>query len=124
MSIALITGSAGLVGSEATRHFHDLGWDVFGIDNDMRSEFFGRDASTAGMAEKLQRELPRYTHFAFDIRDEDAVRRLTSRLGRSLELVVHTAAQPSHDWAARQPVTDFTVNAGATLTLLEAVRAT
>ncbi len=122
MSTVLVTGAAGLIGSESVRHFHGLGWDVVGIDNDMRRRFFGPDASTAWMADRLVRELRRYEHHGIDIRDDGAVEALVSRIGPSLELVIHTAAQPSHDWAAREPKTDFSVNAGGTLNLLEAVR--
>jgi CDP-paratose 2-epimerase len=123
MSTAIVTGSAGRIGSEAVRHFHELGWDVVGIDNDMRSVFFGAEASTAWMAERLVRELPRYRHLAIDIRDRAAMDRAVRDVAGDLELVIHTAAQPSHDWAVREPMTDFTVNAEGTLVLLEAVRA-
>ncbi len=119
MSVAVITGSGGLIGAEAVRHFHGLGWDVIGIDNDMRARFFGPEASTSWMVERLERELSRYTHVSADIRDADAI----DRVFRSeVDLVIHTAAQPSHDWAAREPMTDFTVNAQGTLVLLEAAR--
>lgn len=121
MSTVLITGSAGLIGSEAARHFHDLGWDVIGLDNDMRSTFFGAEASTKWMADRLTAELDRYRHHAVDIRDEAAVARTVGET-RDLELIIHTAAQPSHDWAAREPLTDFGVNALGTLVLLEATR--
>jgi CDP-paratose 2-epimerase len=122
MSTVLITGSAGLIGSEAARHFHELGGDVIGIDNDMRGTFFGAEASTAWMAERLSRELPRYRHFPEDIRDADALARLTKQAGADLDLIIHTAAQPSHDWAARNPGVDFGVNALGTLNVLEAAR--
>jgi CDP-paratose 2-epimerase len=122
MSTVLVTGSAGLIGSEACRHFHDLGWDVVGIDNDMRASFFGPEASTAWMRGRLERELRRYRHVGIDIRDSDAVERLVTDLSGDLELVIHAAAQPSHDWAARDPGTDFGVNATGTLVLLEATR--
>jgi CDP-paratose 2-epimerase len=123
MSTVLITGSGGLIGSESVRHFHELGWDVVGVDNDMRRTFFGDEASTRWMRERLERELPRYRHVNADIRDASAMDRLVRGLSGSLELVIHTAAQPSHDWAARDPMTDFSVNATGTLVLLEAVRA-
>ncbi len=123
MSTLLITGSGGLIGSEAARHFHGLGWDVVGIDNDMRGHFFGADASTAWMSERLLRELTGYRHHDVDIRDVDAIDRVFASAATALELVIHTAAQPSHDWAARDPMTDFTVNANGTLVILEAVRA-
>ena len=121
-STVLITGSAGLIGSEATRYFHDAGWDVVGVDNDLRGEFFGPDASTKWMADKLERDLGRYRHVDLDVRDGDALRRLLTEFKDSLGLIIHTAAQPSHDWAARDPITDFDVNARGTLVLLEGVR--
>src|SRR5438309_1240038 len=122
MSIALVTGSAGLIGSEACKRFHVEGFDVVGIDNDMRARFFGLEASTAGTRERLQSRLKRYKHHNIDIRDNDAVNKLFRELGTNIKLVVHTAAQPSHDWAAREPHTDFGVNAIGTLNLLEATR--
>jgi len=122
MSIALITGSAGLIGAEATRLFSKKGLDVVGIDNDMRGLFFGSDASTHWSRVELETNLPRYRHINSDIRDQTGVENLFSQYGRDIAVVIHTAAQPSHDWAARDPVTDFTVNANGTLTLLEATR--
>jgi len=122
VSTAIITGAGGLIGSEAARHFHSLGWDVVGVDNDMRSKFFGVEASTRWMTTLLAEELPNYEHQDFDIRDTDALSRLFARVGPSIELVVHAAAQPSHDWAARDPITDFEVNARGTMNMLEAAR--
>ncbi len=123
MSIAIITGSAGLIGSEATRHFATQGLQVVGIDNDMRRRFFGTEASTARQANLLQQELgDYYQHVEADIRDEQAIDRLFRLYGSQISLVIHTAAQPSHDWAAREPKTDFGVNALGTLNLLEATR--
>lgn len=123
MSIALVTGSAGLIGSEAALHFGKLGMDVVGIDNDMRRVFFGDEASTAWNVKKLKTDLgSRYTHLDLDIRDRQGIASMLSRYGRDIALLIHTAAQPSHDWAAREPFTDFDVNAGGTLNLLEATR--
>ena len=123
MSIAIITGSAGLIGAEASRHFADRGLTVVGVDNDMRRQFFGDEASTAWQRQRLEKELgPRYRHETLDIRDNDAINALFRRYGRDIALIVHTAAQPSHDWAARDPHTDFSVNANGTLNLLEATR--
>jgi CDP-paratose 2-epimerase len=96
--------------------------NVIGIDNDLRKYFFGSEASTVWKAEELKRKLRNYTHYAFDIRDEGNIRNLFSYLGKDISLVVHTAAQPSHDWATREPSTDFTVNANGTLVMLEATR--
>ena len=123
MSVAVISGSAGLVGSEAARHFAGLGMHVVGIDNDMRRTLFGADASTRWQAEALQHELGcGYRHVEADVRDAAAISRLFRHYGRDITLVVHAAAQPSHDWAARRPRVDFAVNAHGTLNLLEATR--
>jgi len=122
MSIVLVTGSSGLIGSEACRHFHNLGHDVVGIDNNLRAYFFGEESGTAHNRAKLVTELPRYTHHDFDIRDATRVDELFKQYGSNIALVIHTAAQPSHDWAAREPLTDFGVNALGTLHMLEATR--
>jgi CDP-paratose 2-epimerase len=122
MSIALITGSAGLIGSETCKRFHAEGFDVVGLDNDMRAIFFGAEASTALTRTKLEKSLKNYHHEAVDIRDNGKVNAVFAKLGSSIKVVVHTAAQPSHDWAAREPHTDFSVNAVGTLNLLEATR--
>ena len=123
MSVAVITGSAGLIGSEAAAMCARLGMYVVGIDNDMRRVFFGDAASTSWNRERLERELGRrYTHAPIDIRDRDAVNLLFERYGAAVSVVIHTAAQPSHDWAARAPLVDFSVNALGTLHMLEATR--
>jgi len=121
MTTAIVTGSAGLIGSETSRTLCDRGVTVAGIDNDMRRVFFGDEASTAGVREEL-RALRRYRHVDADIRDFAALERVFAEYGEDVELVVHTAAQPSHDWAARDPLLDFDVNASATLKLLELTR--
>jgi len=119
---AVVTGSGGLVGSEAVRHFVEAGFDVIGLDNDSRATFFGADASTAPVTQRL---LERYPHnfrwLDVDVRDGDGVSRAFSRAG-AVEIIVHAAAQPSHDWAARDPLADFHINASGTLNLLEAAR--
>ncbi len=118
-----MTGSAGLIGSQAALRFAELGLDVVGVDNDMRKVFFGEDSSTAWMVDELEGALgDRYRHAAIDIRDRDAVDLLFRELGADAELVVHAAAQPSHDWAAREPYTDFDVNAVGTLNMIESTR--
>jgi CDP-paratose 2-epimerase len=123
MSVAVITGSAGLIGSEASRHFAGAGLDVVGVDNDMRRRFFGDDASTRFQRSRLKRELAgRYRHVSADVRDARRIDRLFRRFGKHVALVIHTAAQPSHDWAAKAPRTDFAVNANGTINLLEATR--
>lgn len=122
MAIVLITGSGGLIGSEAVSFFSRLGFDVQGVDNDMRSYFFGPSASTGWRIDELVANIPGYRHAAIDIRDAEAVDDLIKCLGNDLHYVLHAAAQPSHDWAAREPRTDFGVNAVGTLNLLESVR--
>ena len=122
MNVVLVTGSAGLIGSETARFFHEKGFDVLGIDNDMRRYFFGDDASTRWSRERLESDLQNYRHFELDIRDEAGVERLFKQYGSAIGTIVHAAAQPSHDWAAREPLTDFSVNANGTLVLLEAMR--
>ena len=123
MSIVVVTGSAGLIGSEASRHFAKKGLTVVGIDNDMRKNFFGDEASTNWQRQQLQNELGKsYLHVDGDIRDADLMNNLFAEYGKDIKLIIHTAAQPSHDWAARDPQMDFTVNANGTLNLLEATR--
>jgi CDP-paratose 2-epimerase len=122
VSIAIISGAAGLVGSEAVRHFAALGLQVVGIDNNMRAQFFGEEAATTRMRECLLRDVPSYVHHDVDIRDEASINGIFRRYGRDTALVIHTAAQPSHDWAATNPTVDFTVNANGTLMMLEATR--
>jgi CDP-paratose 2-epimerase len=122
MSVAIITGSSGLVGSEAVAHFASLGMEVVGIDNGMRATFFGESASTRWMTERLKKEVPGFRHSSADIRNQEQIDRIFAEYGREIELVIHAAAQPSHDWAAGQPITDFTVNANGTSVMLEATR--
>jgi CDP-paratose 2-epimerase len=122
VAIALVTGSGGLIGSESVAHFIRAGFDVIGLENDMRARFFGPTASTHPVTERLQREFPDFRSLDVDIRDTDAVDRVFAEHGKNIELVVHTAAQPSHDWAASDPLTDFGVNANGTLNLLQSTR--
>ena len=118
----VITGSAGLIGAEAVRFFATKGMDVVGIDNDMRAYFFGPTASTDWSRKRLEAEVKAYHHEEADIRDLDALKKIFRRYGNSIDLILHTAAQPSHDWAAREPLTDFSINAVGTLNLLEITR--
>jgi len=123
MAVAIITGSGGLVGSEAARHFAAQGMDVVGVDNDMRRHFFGAEASTLWQRQQLESELGRrYRHADLDIRSASAIDALFARYAGRVAVVVHAAAQPSHDWAAHEPATDFAINAGGTMNLLEALR--
>jgi CDP-paratose 2-epimerase len=122
MNVALVTGAGGLVGSDAVTFLIEKGIDVVGIDNDMRSYFFGPDASTKWRVAELTSRHRRFRHESIDIRDFDALAKVVLDLGKHLSLVIHAAAQPSHDWAAREPFTDFGVNALGTLNMLEAVR--
>lgn len=122
MPVAIVTGSGGLIGSETARFFHEKGLAVVGVDNNLREYFFGADGSTAWNTNKLTGELKNFTHEQLDVRDQEGVFRLFQKYGKDIALVVHAAAQPSHDWAAREPFTDFTVNANGTLVMLEATR--
>jgi CDP-paratose 2-epimerase len=123
VSVAVITGSSGLIGSEAALHFGSLGFSVVGVDNDMRRVFFGEEASTNWNRGCVQEVLGEsYIHHDLDVRDRGAVLDIFARYGRAVELVIHAAAQPSHDWAAKEPFVDFDINAVGTLNLLEATR--
>ncbi|MBN2105286.1 NAD-dependent epimerase/dehydratase family protein [bacterium] len=122
MSVIIITGSAGLIGSEAVEFYCKKGYTVVGIDNNMRKYFFGEDGSTIWRASHLQELYSNYIHMEIDIRDFKEINKIFSKYSTDLELVLHSAAQPSHDWAAKEPITDFTINANGTLNLLECTR--
>ena len=122
MGVCLITGAAGLVGSESVRYFALKDFTIVGIDNDMRQYFFGENASTDWNRHRLEEDIPSYTHYETDIRDEQAMASIFKEYGADIELIIHAAAQPSHDWAAREPFVDFSVNANGTLVLLEMTR--
>lgn len=122
MKVAIITGSGGLVGSEAARFYLDKGYLVAGIDNDMRAEFFGQEASTKWQSARLATISDNYRHHNIDIRDPQAINKVFEHYNTDIVLVIHTAAQPSHDWAAKDPIMDFTVNANGTSIMLEATR--
>ncbi len=123
MNIILVTGSAGLIGSESVRFFCDRGFIVVGIDNNMRQVFFGEDASTDWNRDRLLQDYgDKYIHYNIDIRDQQEITKIFDSYGKDIDLIIHTAAQPSHDWAAKDPHTDFTVNANGTLVLLENAR--
>jgi CDP-paratose 2-epimerase len=123
MSVVIITGSAGLIGSESAAHFAELGHEIVGIDNGFRGKFFGPDASTDWKRRSLETRFPKqYTHYNADIRNTSEMDEIFERYGRRIVLVIHAAAQPSHDWAANNAQMDFTVNANGTLYLLESTR--
>lgn len=123
MSVVIVTGSCGLVGSESVTYFATRGYQVVGIDNDFRGRFFGPDASTDWTRNLLEERFPsHYTHFCVDVRDTAAINEIFLRYNKRVRLIIHAAAQPSHDWAATDPTTDFTINACGTLCLLECTR--
>ncbi|NNF34370.1 MAG: NAD-dependent epimerase/dehydratase family protein [Saprospiraceae bacterium] len=122
MSLCIITGSAGLIGSESVAFFHDKFDQIIGIDNDLRAYFFGKEASTGWNTQRLENQYSNYSHHNIDIRDYKSLEKIFNKFSSDISLIVHTAAQPSHDWAAKEPITDFTVNANGTLNLLELTR--
>jgi CDP-paratose 2-epimerase len=123
MAVVLITGSGGLIGSEAALYYGAAGFDVVGVDNNMRSYFFGAEASTRWNRERVANALKKkYHHFDVDIRDNRGIEKIFKRYQKEIALVIHTAAQPSHDWAAKEPFTDFSVNATGTLVMLESLK--
>lgn len=120
MPILLVTGSSGLIGSEVVSHFAPKGWRVYGVDNNQRADFFGPQGDTRWNQKRLGEKFPKFNHVELDIRNRDGVLKLLADL--KPDLIVHTAAQPSHDLAASRPFDDFDVNAVGTLNLLEATR--
>ncbi len=122
MNIALITGSGGLIGSESVTFFSQHFDKVIGIDNDMRSYFFGKEASTDWNVQNIRSKVDNYEHYSIDIRNHEDLERVFEKYNTDIKLIVHTAAQPSHDWAAKEPLTDFAVNATGTINLLELTR--
>jgi CDP-paratose 2-epimerase len=122
MAKAIVTGSGGLIGSESAARLVETGYEVVGIENDTRAVLFGPGASTAHVTERLDRELDGFRTIDLDIRNAEGIDRVFSEAGEDIELVIHTAAQPSHDWAASDPQADFGINANGTLNLLQATR--
>ena len=122
MNVVLITGAGGLIGSESVNFFSEKFDLVVGIDNDMRQYFFGKEASTNWNVIRLSEKYKNYRHYSTDIRDQKALEKIYYAYGKDIKLIIHTAAQPSHDWAAKEPFTDFTVNANGTLNALEFTR--
>jgi CDP-paratose 2-epimerase len=119
MEIALITGSAGLIGSESVAFFSEKFDIVIGIDNNLRQYFFGADGNTEWNRNRLKDQYPNYRHYTADIRNPEELEVIFKEYGTDIKLIIHAAAQPSHDWAAREPFTDFSVNANGTLNMLE-----
>jgi CDP-paratose 2-epimerase len=122
MNIALVTGSGGLIGSESVSFLADKFDLVVGIDNNMRAYFFGGSASTDWNVSRLQDQFSNYRHYNADIRAYEDLKKIFDEYGTDISLIIHTAAQPSHDWAAKEPLTDFTVNANGTINMLELCR--
>ncbi len=122
MNIALVTGSGGLIGSESVSFLVDKFDAVVGIDNDMRAYFFGGAASTNWNVSRLKEQFENYRHYSADIRAYEDLKKIFEEYGTDISLIIHTAAQPSHDWAAKEPLTDFTVNANGTINMLELCR--
>lgn len=122
MSVVIVTGSCGLIGSETVSFFAQKGLDIVGIDNNMRKSFFGQDGSILWNKKRLQKLHKNYQHYSIDIRNQNKINTIFKKYGKDIVLIVHAAAQPSHDWAAKDPMVDFGVNASGTLVLLEAYR--
>jgi len=122
MNIALITGAHGLIGSESVAFFSEKMDLIIGIDNDQRAYFFGKEASTLWNKTLLENKYKNYHHYNEDIRDYSSLEKIFKAYQKDIKLIIHTAAQPSHDWAAKEPITDFTINANGTLNMLELTR--
>lgn len=122
MKTALITGSAGLIGSEAVEFLANKFNNILGIDNNLRAKFFGKSASVLWNIKRLKSKFPNYTHYRLDIRNFSKLKLIFNKYGKDIKLVIHAAAQPSHNWAAKNPLLDFTVNANGTINLLELTR--
>jgi CDP-paratose 2-epimerase len=122
VKIAVVTGSAGLIGSQACDFFSNKGYKIIGIDNDMRAYFFGESSSTKDSLDSLKSKINEYEHYNIDIRDYQKLNEVFSKYSSNIDIVIHTAAQPSHDWAANEPLTDFGINATGTINMLEVTR--
>ena len=119
MSIAVVTGSCGLVGSESAYFFSKKGFDILGIDNNARKFFFGKDGDISWIKKKLKKDLKNYKHVDLDIKNYKALSKIFKKYKKNIKVIIHAAAQPSHDWAKNKPFVDFEINATGTLNLLE-----
>ena len=115
MSLALITGSCGLVGSESALFFSKKGFEIIGIDNNARKLFFGKDGDVSWIKRKLKSQISKYYHYNADIRNFQSLEKIFKKYGKKISVIIHSAAQPSHDWAKNKPFVDFDVNAKGTL---------
>ena len=121
MRVVIITGSSGLIGSESVKFFIKKGFKVLGIDNNLRKYFFGKDGDTKWQLDNLKK-IKNYNHFNYDIRNYKKIENIFKKFGKKIEAIIHCAAQPSHDWASKEPITDFSINATGTINLLELTR--
>ncbi len=119
MSVALITGSCGLVGSESVKFFSKKGFDIIGIDNNSRKFFFGKDGDISWIKKELIKEVKNYKHFNVDIRNYNNLKKIFNKYKKSIKIIIHAAAQPSHDWAKDKAIIDFEINSRGTLNMLE-----
>lgn len=119
MNVCIVTGSSGLIGSESARFFSKKKFKVIGIDNNFRSLFFGKSGDTSWVKKQLKEELKNYYHYNFDIRDKRKITNLFNKFSKDIKIIIHCAAQPSHDWAYQNPALDFETNANGTLNLLQ-----
>jgi CDP-paratose 2-epimerase len=119
MSVALITGSCGLVGSESSLYFSEKGFEIVGIDNNARKSFFGKDGDISWMRSKLKNKLKNYHHYNVDVRNYESLKKIFKKYKNKIKIIIHCAAQPSHDWAKNKALIDFEINARGTLNLLE-----
>ena len=122
MKFALITGSCGLVGSESSIFFSNKKYKILGIDNNARKFFFGKDGDNSWVRNKLKRQLVNYKHYNIDIRNFKSLKKIFQKYKKKIKVIIHAAAQPSHDWAKNKPFIDFDINAKGTLNLLELTR--
>ena len=122
MDIIIITGSNGLIGGDAVEYYSSKFDYVIGIDNNLREYFFGSEGSTEWRKKMLESNFQNYIHYNMDVRNYNDLDKIYQKYNSDIKLIIHTASQPSHDWAAQEPLTDFTINANGTLNLLELTR--